>query len=70
MPPIFTDQKQFSHIVSSAGLFSLLFKIARQFLFLSVFFPSINLRVLPYLFRILEVAFFAHIFFRVLYILR
>lgn len=30
--------------------------------------PSINLRVLSYLFRILEIAFFAHIFF--VYILR
>lgn len=66
--PILRIQKQFLRIASSEGLLSLRFKAAWQFLFLPVFYPSINLRVLSYLFRILEIAFFAHIFF--VYILR
>ena len=66
--PILRIQKQFLRIASSEGLLSLRFKAAWQFLFLPFFLPSINLRVLSYLFRILEIAFFAHIFF--VYILR
>ncbi len=60
--PILRIRKQFLRIASSEGLLSLRFKAAWQFFVFARFLPSINLRALSYLFWILEIAFFAHIF--------